>query len=168
VRVRKGGEILAPGDGSTPIQIIDGRDLTAFEVLCMEKRIGGTFNCTGPDPKTPLTMKRYLEACRQATGSDAEFVWADPAFLEEQEIGGWMDMPCWLPEEGEYAGFGSRNIDQAIAAGLSFRPLKDTILDTLSWLDGLPDERRESVTSRSGLDADREAKALEAWHAARG
>jgi 2'-hydroxyisoflavone reductase len=50
VRVRRGGEVLAPGDGTTAVQVIDGRDLTAFEVLCMERRTGGTFDVTGPNP----------------------------------------------------------------------------------------------------------------------
>lgn len=167
-RVRKGGEVLAPGDGSTRIQMIDGRDLTAFEAHCMEKRIGGTFNCTGPRPEDALTMKAYLETCKRATDSDAEFVWADTGFLEEQEIGGWMDMPCWLPDDGEYAGFGQRNVDKAVAAGLVFRPLEETVVDTLSWLDGLTEERRAGVVSRAGLSEEREQAALAAWHEAHG
>ncbi|MBE0565058.1 MAG: twin-arginine translocation signal domain-containing protein [Krumholzibacteria bacterium] len=168
VRVRKGGEVLAPGDGSDPIQIIDGRDLTAFQVRCMERRTGGTFNVTGPHPEQPLTMKGLLESCKEATGSDATFVWADNAFLEEQEIGAWMDMPCWIPAEGDYAGFGSRGIGRAVAAGLTFRPLVDTVRDTLAWYDELPEDRREGVTKRAGLSAEREAAALAAWHAAKG
>ncbi len=168
VRVRKGGEVLAPGDGSTPIQVIDGRDLTAFEVHCMEGAIGGTFNVTGPAPDHPLTMKAMLETCREASGSDAAFVWADNDFLEAQGIGAWMDMPCWIPAEGEYAGFGSRGIGRAVAAGLTFRPLVETVRDTLAWYDGLDDERREKVAKRSGLSAEREAAALAAWHEAHG
>ncbi|MFN2369687.1 MAG: NAD-dependent epimerase/dehydratase family protein [Candidatus Krumholzibacteriia bacterium] len=168
VRVRKGGEVLAPGDGSDPIQIIDGRDLTAFQVRCMEQGTGGTFNVTGPHPERPLTMKGLLEACKAASGSDATFVWADTEFLQAQGIGAWMDMPTWIPAEGEYAGFGSRGIGRAVAAGLTFRPLVDTMRDTLSWYDELPEERRESVTKRAGLSAEREAAALAAWHAAKG
>ncbi len=168
VRVRKGGEVLAPGDGSDPIQIIDGRDLTAFQVHCMEQRTGGTFNVTGPAPDQPLTMRGLLEGCKEATGSDATFVWADNAFLEEQEIGAWMDMPCWIPAEGEYAGFGTRSIARALAAGLMFRPLAGTVRDTLTWYDELPQDKREGVTARAGLSAEREAAALAAWHTAKG
>jgi 2'-hydroxyisoflavone reductase len=168
VRVRRGGEVFAPGDGSDPVQIVDGRDLTRFEVLCMENGIGGTFNVTGPHPSTPLTMRGMLEACRAASDSDAEFVWADQDFLDAHEVSAWTDMPCWLPGEGEWGGFCRRNIDKAVAAGLTFRPLVDTFRDTLAWFDGLEEERRESVGRRVGLTAEREAELLAAWHEAKG
>ena len=168
VRVRQGGEILAPGGGDDPIQVIDGRDLTSFEVLCMERAIGGTFNVIGPHPSAPLTMRGLLETCRDATGSDATFTWVDNAFLEEHEVGAWMDMPCWIPPEGEYAGFGSRSIAKAVAAGLTFRPLADTVRDTLTWYDGLTDARREGVRKRAGVAAEKEAEVLAAWHESKG
>jgi len=168
VRVRRGGEVLAPGDGEDPIQLIDGRDLTAFETRCLEQGIGGTFNVVGPHPARPLTMRRYLETCREASGSDATLVWVDDTFLEEQGVGAWMDMPCWIPAAGDYAGFGSRSIDRALAAGLTFRPLADTVRDTLTWYDELPGDRREGVTKRAGLAPEREAEVLAAWRARKG
>lgn len=168
VRVREGGEVLAPGDGLDPIQQIDGRDLTRFQVRCMENATTGTFNVVGPHPATPLTMQRYLQRCKEATGSDATFVWADAEFLTEHQIGPWMNMPNWLPREGEYAGFASRSVDKALAAGLTFRPLVDTIRDTLDWYDGLTDERRDGVSGRAGIPREREAEVLAAWHAAQG
>jgi 2'-hydroxyisoflavone reductase len=168
VRVRRGGEVLAPGNGYDRIQIIDGRDLTRFEVHCMEQRIGTTFNVTGPHPRTPLNMKRLLEACRRVSGSDAEFTWVPNAFLEQHEVSAWMNMPCWLPVEGDYAGFGTRSVDKAIAAGLTFRPLLDTVQDTLTWYDTLSVERQEGMARRAGLPPEREAEVLAAWHAAMG
>ncbi|MBD3221570.1 NAD-dependent epimerase/dehydratase family protein [bacterium] len=168
VRVRRGGEVLAPGDGSTPVQVIDGRDLAAFEALCMEKRPVGAFNVAGPHPQNPLTMGRLLRTCRGVSGSDARFVWADAEFLTGQEVGAWMDMPCWVPTEGEYAGFGSNSNARAVAAGLAFRPLSTTLRDTLAWYDGLDAERRESISQRAGLSAAREQEVLAAWRAARG
>jgi 2'-hydroxyisoflavone reductase len=168
VRVRRGGEVLAPGDGKDPVQIIDGRDLTAFEARCMERRTGGTFNVVGPHPDQPLVMRGMLETCKKVTGSDATFVWVDPAFLEEHEVGPWMNMPCWLPRQGEYAGFALRKVDKAIKAGLTFRPVAETVRDTLTWYDGLTEERREGVTQRAGISAEREAEVLAAWHAKQG
>jgi len=168
VRVRRGGEVLAPGDGSDPVQIIDARDLTAFEALCMERRTTGTFNVTGPHPDRPLTMRGLLETCRQATGSDARFVWADADFLGEHGVGPWMDMPSWLPGEGEYAGFCRRDVGKAVRAGLTYRPLAQTVRDTLTWFDALPDDRREKVAGRVGLQPEREAEVLAAWHEANG
>ncbi len=168
VRVRRGGEVLAPGDGSDRIQQIDARDLTRFEVHCMEKGIGGTFNVVGPHPSTPLTMARYLQRCREATGGAATFTWADAEFLGEQGVGPWMHMPNWVPAEGDFAGFGHHDVSRAVAAGLIFRPLVDTIRDTLAWYDELDAERRTEITARAGITADREAEVLAAYHVARG
>jgi 2'-hydroxyisoflavone reductase len=162
VRVRRGGEVLAPGDGFDRVQLIDARDLTAFQARCMEQGIGGTFNVVGPHPRTPLTMRRLLETCRQVSGSDARFVWTDAATLAEHQVTPWGDMPCWVPAAGDYAGFGRRNVDRAIAAGLVFRPLERTVADTLTWYDDLDAGRREQITARAGLGPEREAEVLAA------
>lgn len=161
VRIRRGGAVLAPGDGTDPVQIVDGRDLTAFQVRCMERRTPGTFNVTG----SPMPMRSLLETCRDTTGSGAELVWVPADFLAEHGVGPWMNMPCWIPAEGEYAGFGRRSIDRALGAGLAFRPLADTVRDTLTWYDELPAERREQVTKRAGIPPEKEAEVLAAWRA---
>jgi 2'-hydroxyisoflavone reductase len=168
VRLQKGGETLAPGSGDDPVQFIDGRDLVIFQVLCMNSLIGGTMNVTGPHPMRPLTMRRYLEACQAVSESDADIVWADEEFLEQQEVGPWVDMPCWLPSDGEYAGFFRRNIDLALERGLGFRPLEVTIRDTLAWFDELPGERRAEVAQRVGLSPEREAEVLAVWNETQG
>ena len=165
VRVRDGGEVLAPGDGNTPTQVVDGRDLAAFELHCMERGVSGTFNVIGPHPHNPLTMKRMLEACKRVSKSDATFTWVPADFLAQHSVGPWMQMPCWLPADGEYAGFGSRSIDRAIAAGLVLRPLSETIEDTLQWYDALPEDARAGVRQRAGISSEVEATVLEAWHA---
>ncbi len=164
VRVRKGGEVLAPGDGETRIQNIDGRDLVEFELLCMERSFDGTFNVVGPHPRNPLTMKRMLEQCRTVAESDTTFTWVPNDFLAEHQVGPWMQMPCWLPSEGEYAGFGSRNIDKAVAAGLTFRPMVETLEDTLQWYDGLEDDARMGLHRRAGISPEKEVEVLAAWH----
>jgi len=168
VRVRRGGDVLAPGDGFDRIQLVDGRDLTAFQARCMEQEIGGTFNVVGPHPRTPLTMKRLLETCREVAGSDARFHWTQAGILAEHEVHAWSNMPCWVPGDGAYAGFGRRNIDRAVAAGLVFRPLADTVRDTLTWYDGLEDDVRERISGRAGMPAEREAEVLAAVGAVRG
>ncbi len=168
VRVRRGGEVLAPGNGYDRIQFIDGRDLTAFQVHCMEDRIGSTFNVTGPHPRTPLTMKNLLETCKRTSGSNATFTWVSPGFLEKHEVSAWMNMPCWLPVEGEYAGFGTRSVAKAVGSGLTFLPLEDTVRDTLTWYDTLPQDRREGMANRAGVLPEREAEVLAAWHSQQG
>jgi arylsulfatase A-like enzyme len=48
-RMAEGGEVLCPGDGSTPTQYIDGRDLGAWIVKVIEDGAVGVFNALGPE-----------------------------------------------------------------------------------------------------------------------
>ena len=164
VRVSRGGEVLAPGDPDQSIQFIDVRDLMSFTLRCIEEHRFGVFHCTGKAGS--ITTGKMLEQSKEISGSDAEFTWADAEFLEAQEVSAWGEMPCWLPPEGEYAGFGSVDVSRAIAAGLTFRPLADTIRDTLEWWKiqpENPDGPRSEL--RAGIAAEKEAAVLAAWHA---
>jgi 2'-hydroxyisoflavone reductase len=159
VRVSKGGEVLAPGDGSTQVQQIDVRDLADFIIHTIERNITGVFNADSPMGQR--TMKDLLTTCRKVSASDATFVWADAEFLAEQGIRPWQDMPCWIPQEGDYTAFGRVSSAKAIANGLKCRPLADTVRATLDWWQTLPEERRARL--RAGLTPEREEAALAAW-----
>lgn len=160
VRVAKGGEVLAPGDGSNFIQHIDARDLGAWIVHCLERRVVGVFNADSP--MRERTIRSLLDACKRVSGSDARFVYAPMPFLAEQRISPWQDMPCYIPAEGDYAAFGQVSSAKAIASGLKSRPMTDTVRDTLEWWRSQPEERRNKPM-RAGLTPEREAKALAAW-----
>jgi 2'-hydroxyisoflavone reductase len=162
VRVSKGGEVLAPGTPETVTQVIDVRDLAEFSVLAAEKNYGGTYNATSPAEE--LTMGELLETCQRVSGSDATFTWADAAFLEEQEVAAWSDMPVWVPLEGEEAGHPFINVKKAVGAGLTFRPISETVRGTLDWWANEPQERKDKPM-RSGVTPEREAEVLAAWHA---
>jgi 2'-hydroxyisoflavone reductase len=161
VRVARGGEVLAPGSPDDPIQLIDVRDLGEFLVRLIDDRTTGVFNALGPD--RTLTMGRTLEACKQVARSDATFTWVDADFLEKQDVHAWSDMPAWVPNAGETAGFAKVSNARAIKAGLTFRPIADTAKATLDWFRSLPDDRRTKM--RAGLPHEREAKVLAAWKA---
>lgn len=161
VRVARGGEVLAPGSPDDPIQLIDVRDLGEFLVRLIEDQTRGVFNATGPE--TTLTMGRTLDACKKVSGSDATFAWADPDFLEKQGVQPWSDMPAWVPDRGETAGFARVNIARALKAGLTFRSIDDTAKATLAWFNGLPEARRAKL--RSGISPEREARVLAALKA---
>jgi 2'-hydroxyisoflavone reductase len=160
-RVARGGEVLAPGSPDDPIQLIDVRDLGEFLVRLIEDKATGVYNALGPDKV--LTMGQTLEACKQAAQSDAAFTWADADFLEKQGIHAWSDMPAWVPNRGETAGFAKVSNSRAIKAGLAFRSIADTAKATLDWFRTLPEERRSKL--RAGLSPERENKALAAWKA---
>src|SRR5216117_2232354 len=48
VRIDRGGEVLAPGNPSDPVQFIDGRDLAEWTIRMVEKGETGIYNATGP------------------------------------------------------------------------------------------------------------------------
>jgi 2'-hydroxyisoflavone reductase len=159
VRLARGGDVLAPGDGSDLVQIIDARDLAEWTVRMAESRTFGTFNATGP--AHPIKMSQMLGTICDAIQVKPKLVWVPTRFLEEQHIESWSDMPVWVPGQGTEAGFARRSIDKALKAGLSFRPLATTSIDTLAWFREQPPERQAKL--KAGLTAERESTALAAW-----
>ena len=110
-----------------------------------------------------MSMAGMLYGIRATVDTDISFTWGDADFLEEHEVAAWMHMTVWVPPVGEYAGFSTSNIDRAIEAGLSFRPLADTVVATMKYWNSLPEERRSKP--RAGCPQELEEKTLAAWHA---
>lgn len=156
VRVARGGDVLAPEEPAAPVQIIDARDLSDFIIKLIEENASGIFNATGPD--YGLTMGAMLETCKQVSDSDADFKWASVELLGRHEVAPWSDMPVWIPNTEEDAGFSRVDISKAIKAGLKFRPLEETVRDTLEWVATRPSDREW----RAGLSAEKEEKVLAA------
>ncbi|MGH6985441.1 MAG: NAD-dependent epimerase/dehydratase family protein [Caulobacteraceae bacterium] len=164
VRLARGGEVLAPGGGSDPVQFIDARDLGEWIIRLAEERAVGTYNAAGP--AEPLSMAAMLSSVGAAVGSRSRLLWVQANFLERQKVSPWSDMPVWVPARGETAGFARRSIRRALAAGLTFRPLGTTASETLAWFRTQPAERQAKL--RAGLTPEREAEVLAAWKASKG
>jgi len=154
VRVARGGDVLVPEKPNVPVQIIDVRDLSDFIIKLIEEKASGIYNATGPDSE--LTLGAMLEACKEVSGSDANFRWASVEFLNQNNIAPWSDMPVWVPDTEEDAGFSRVDISKAINAGLTFRPLEETVRDTIDWAATRPSDHEW----RAGLKAEREAELL--------
>jgi 2'-hydroxyisoflavone reductase len=149
-RIAAGGRVVAPAGPDEPVQFIDVRDLGSWIVAAAASGLGGTFNATGET----LSFGELLEECRRVTGSDAEIVWLAGAALLEAGVEPWTGLPLWLP--AEYSAGHRVSVAKAVAAGLSFRPLADTIRDTLAW-----DHEREWPRAEGiGLAAEQEAALL--------
>ncbi len=160
-RIAQGGEVLVPGDGLDPVQVIDGRDLGEWMVRLAENGTTGTFNACGPD--YTLTTDAMVHGCHAVTGGPVSFTHVPAKFLEAQQVG----LPIWVPREGsEYSGYGTVSNAKAIAAGLTFRPLATTVADLLAWYRALPAERQAEV--RAGIPREKEAEVLKAWKAKQG
>jgi 2'-hydroxyisoflavone reductase len=165
VRIARGGDVLVPGRPERTLQFVDVRDLAAWMLELAERRIDGTFNAAGPVP--PVTMGELVETCRAVSDSDATFTWVDDVFLLERGVGEWMELPLWIASP-EYRHFMDVDVSKAVAAGLTFRPLEDTVRDTLAWAStgGEPAPLASGIEiGAAGLVAEREAELLAEWHA---
>ena len=161
VRIDRGGEVLAPGDGTDFTQIIDVRDLGEWMIRMVEERHAGVYNATGP--YRPLRMAEMLYGIKAVTSKDISFTWVDADFLQEQGVYPWSHMPAWVPPRDGMEGFSRYSIGRAVEKGLTFRPLADTATATLEWHYGRPEERQQNL--RAGISPDREREVLDAWHA---
>jgi 2'-hydroxyisoflavone reductase len=159
MRMHKGGTVLAPGNPDAPVQLIDVRDLADWTIRMVERQQTGIYNATGPDYL--LTMQTMLDQCIAVTGSNAELTWLNDEFLLEHDASPWMELPLWIPGQGDtekVAYMLAVNNDKAVAEGLTFRPLSETIQDTLTW-----DFTRNDSSRKAGMAMDKEARLLEQW-----
>ena len=158
VRLDRGGDVLAPGDGKDAVQIVDTRDLSEWMIRLAEAKAFGIFNAMGPGFE--LSMEAMLYGVRAATSAGARLHWAPADFLEKEKVSAWSDMPTWVPSGSDSGGFSRRSNRKAMAAGLTFRPLAQTALDTLAWFKSLPAERQ--ATLKAGIKPEREKEVLAA------
>jgi 2'-hydroxyisoflavone reductase len=139
-RLARGGEILAPGPPGRRVQFVDGRDLAAWLVDALERDLSGTYNASNEGV-------RFGELL-----AGADVTWASDEFLQEQGVGQWMELPLWIAAP-EYAGMHEVDVSSAVAQGLRFRPVPETLAGAADApaVDGV------------GLSPEREAELLEAW-----
>ena len=156
VRIDRGGEVLAPGDGSDPVQIIDARDLTEWIIRLAEEGAPGKFNGVGP--ASPMSAAEMLYGIRAITNTPVQFTWVPTKFLKKHEVKPYSDMPIWTPADP----FAAVDHSNAISSGLTFRTLAKTSLDTLTLHRTRPAEEQSEL--RTGIKPDREKEVLEAWH----
>ncbi|MCL4860331.1 MAG: NAD-dependent epimerase/dehydratase family protein, partial [Caldilineaceae bacterium] len=149
-RIGRGGEMLAAGEPGNPVQFIDGRDLAEFTVRLVEAKAASVYNATGP--AALLTWGELFAAASRVCNVETQFTWVSESFLEGQQLNP-NDLPMVVPASAQ--GLMRTNIDKALAAGLSFRPLAQTISDTLAW-------DAQEGTPKVGLSPEREAELLQA------
>jgi 2'-hydroxyisoflavone reductase len=107
-------------------------------------------------------MEELLETIRAASGSDARLHWIDEETLRRHEVREWMELPLWLVDPA-HGGMQRADNRRAIAAGLTFRPLAETVRDTLACIESGAKARGEDWEHGPvGLTPERETKLLEA------
>ena len=137
-RLVRGGEILAPRPPERETQFVDVRDLAEWIIDAVENGLSGVFNATSEG----IPWAELLAAAR--------VTWVPDAFLQEHEIGEWMELPLWIASEN-----GLRvDVSRAVTSGMRTRPLSETLAGASDApaVDGV------------GLTPEREAELLAAWH----
>ncbi|RIJ67793.1 reductase [Nakamurella silvestris] len=150
-RLDRGGRVLAPGPRNRPLQYIDGRDLAEWMLRCAETGTTGAFNAVSRPGHT--TMGELLDTAAEVVDGSPELVWVSPERIEAEGIAPWTELPIWLPPTGEMAGLHNGNVDSALAAGLTNRPVAATVTATWAWLkqEGWPTGRaRRAVQGLAG------------------
>ena len=150
-RIARGGEVLVPGPPEQTVQFVDVRDLADWLIDLSERKTGGRFNAINEG----VSWQTLAETCRDVAGSDARFTFVDGDYLLEQEVGEWMELPLWL-QDPEAVGMHRTDVSRALEAGLTFRPLTETVRGTLDEAE---------TTDNAGMAAEREAEILAAWKA---
>ncbi len=159
-RFDRDGEVLAPGSPERKVQVIDVRDLAAWTLAMVERGTVGEYNAAGP--ADPLTMGEVLAVCQEIGGGSGPITWVSEEFLAEQGVAPWSEMPLFIPaSDPDALGMESVSIAKAMRLGLSFRPLRETVRDTLAWERTRP----RDLARRAGISPEREQALLGAWHA---
>jgi nucleoside-diphosphate-sugar epimerase len=161
-RAARGGPLLAPGEPTDGVQIIDGRDLAAFVIDALEKKTMGTFNLVSPPGMFTIgdIVRESINVANILTEPTPapHAVWAPASFLEAQKVEGWSDMPVWLDPKGDDTAFASTSAARAMKAGLKITPMRKTCQDTLAWHLTRPAAEREKL--KAGLSPEREQEVL--------
>lgn len=159
-RIAAGGRVVAPGRPGRPLQLVDARDLVGWLLDGLASGLSGAVDVVSRSGHA--TTADLLGACVEVTSSGAELVWVPEETLAAAGAEPWTQLPCWVPETGEFAGSLEGDTSRAAATGLRCRPLAATVADTWSWLQesGAPPQRPDRPVH--GLPAELEQRLLAA------
>jgi 2'-hydroxyisoflavone reductase len=161
-RTARGGPVLAPGPRDLPLQYVDVRDLAEWILHASERELSGPYNLISPQGHT--TMGELLDTCVRVTGGAAELRWTEPEVILEAGIAPWTELPVWVPPGSDlHDALHGADVSRAVAAGLSCRPVEETVAGTWRWLQdigGVAPQRPDRPSP--GLDPEVEAKVLTA------
>lgn len=142
-RARMGGAMLAPGDGTDHLQVIDVRDVARFTLLAAARRLQGVFNLAGPR----ITWRQFVNML-----DPQEHVWVSQEILQEANLT-FMDLPLYRPEHGPRASLMDVSPELALQAGLTLTEPEVTLHDTRQWM--------EKIEFPLALAAEKEAELIQ-------
>jgi 2'-hydroxyisoflavone reductase len=139
-RAMQGGDVLAPGDGSDHVQVVDVGDIARFARMALETGTAGIFNMSGPR----LTWRSFIEALGIVSA-----VWV-PADLLEAAAVSLAELPLFLPDSSPNSGLMHVSHERAATAGFTVTDAAETIAAVRVWLKDHP------VTPPLSSDRERE------------
>ena len=165
IKLKRNESILAPGSGKDPLQFIDVKDVGNFVIRAIENQLVGVYNCTGPR-ETPLLWDEFLSLAKSHLNSTSELHWLAEDFLRNNKVRSFEDLPLWAPLS-EDRGFMQISNKKAVAAGLQFTPLQETIDECIRWAGETLKKDHQFGTKESpgGLERSRELQLIEKWKA---
>ncbi|MEJ7668204.1 MAG: epimerase [Casimicrobiaceae bacterium] len=150
-------DAVVPAPPARPIQCIDVRDLAQWMLDLIERGAEGVYNATSPAGQ--WSMGDLVDALAASAKSGAPRpVWVDEVRLLAHNVVPWTGLPLWIPATtAELAWLLAIDARRAQAAGLTTRPLADTIAATAAWLA----RRDRSNTWKEVLSAQAERDILQ-------
>jgi nucleoside-diphosphate-sugar epimerase len=152
-RAERGGPILAPAPAKRRLQPVDVRDVAAFTLDQAAEASGGVYNVAHPEG---ITWEGFITACLAATGGAGQPIWADDQVLLNNGVTQWTELPLWRTHTGMWSVDSTR----AVAAGLTCRPIEQTIAETWTWLQAGGRTVQHARAAEHGIDPAKEAKIL--------
>ena len=146
-RVIRGGEILAPGDGTDPLQVIDVRDLARFARTVIENDLSGPFNLAGPR----ISWAEFMRSL-----GAKNIVWVPAHFMKTAGVTE-FSLPLFRPEGGTRSGLMDISNQRARNAGLTLTEPEVTLKDTRTLL--------HTLDAGSWLTSEQEAELIKAARA---
>jgi len=151
-------EVVVPGDGRDPVQFVDVRDVAAWIVESVERKLIGVYNLACP----PLSFREFIDSCRSAVGSSADPVWVDAEFIYGQGIHAFDEMPLWIPQQ-EDPGFFRISSKKAERAGMKFRSPRETTAAAWNWYQSVFFKDTLFPHNGWGISRQREEELMRAW-----
>jgi 2'-hydroxyisoflavone reductase len=148
-RVADGRSPMATPDTAQPLQCIDARDLAAFTIARLEAGDVTAYNATGP--AGALTFGQVLETIARGVGNPLP---------ELRAVGYDERLPLSAPPD--YWSLMVADLSRPVGAGLAWRPLEQTVADTLDWVAKARADGRYTPRAGVGLSAADEASLLAA------
>jgi len=147
-RFHRGGDVVCPAGPGKEAQWIDVRDLCHWLVNLGENDTPGIYNGVGP--ASPVTTEQLMHGLAAFAVAPTRLHWPSRELLDE------LEYPT--PMFGFFDKSTHVDADAAIASGLTYRSLADTVRDTHAWWSSQSEERRSNA--RGWPTAEQEAEVI--------